>query len=176
MPPMAKPLVAIVAEIDANLRNFLRLVLRDRYFTVHPCRNGQEALEYAERHEANLILLNIDLLGKQAFGACTAIRKLPAHRDTPIVLTYVKPLDPRVHERLLDRLNLAVARVGATALAAKPISEDDLQALVDRHVLRASSAVPAGMAIAAGMAEARVPIRAAVPARRTVIRADRREG
>jgi hypothetical protein len=36
--------------------------------------------------------------------------------------------------------------------------------------------VSAGMAIAAGMAEARVPIRDAVPARRTVIRADRREG
>jgi len=92
------------------------------------------------------------------------------------VLTYVKPLDPGVHERVLDRLNMAVARVGATALAAKPISEDDLQVLVDRHVLRTSSAVPAGMAMTVGMAEARVPIRGAVPARRPVIRADRREG
>jgi class 3 adenylate cyclase len=48
--------------------------------------SGEQALRQAETHTFDLILLDVMMPGMDGFETCRRLKKLPAHRDTPVIM------------------------------------------------------------------------------------------
>jgi two-component system, chemotaxis family, chemotaxis protein CheY len=107
----------IVADNDYIVRGILRSILEREGFTVLQAVDGLEAIDYAMRVHAQLIILDYKMPRLDGFGACAQIRHLPGYSDTPIaVLTAFDNEDTRA----------AAKRAGVTTVIAKPFKPVDL--------------------------------------------------
>jgi two-component system chemotaxis response regulator CheY len=107
----------IIADNDSIVRSILRSILEREGFTVLQAVDGLEAIDYAMRVHARLVILDYKMPRLDGFGACAQIRHLPGYADTPIaVLTAFDNLDTRA----------AAERAGVTAFMAKPFKPVDL--------------------------------------------------
>jgi CheY-like chemotaxis protein len=101
----------IVADDDAMIRSILRASLEALDLNVFLASDGLEAVEFASRMRAALIILDLKMPRLNGMLACQQIRKLPGNAHTPIViLTALPGKDPEI----------AAARAGATSYFAKP--------------------------------------------------------
>jgi CheY-like chemotaxis protein len=101
----------IVADDDGMIRGILRAKLEALDVTVFLASDGLEAVEFASRIQAALIILDLKMPRLNGLLACERIRRLPGNALTPIViLTALSGKDAEV----------ASVRVGATAYFAKP--------------------------------------------------------
>lgn len=108
----------IVADDSALVRDNVRSVL-DPPWRVFMAANGNEALQFARSVRAALILLDVRMPQMDGIDACTRIRMLPHHQNTPIVmLTAYDEDDVRRRAR----------KAGATTLFRKPFTIDKLRA------------------------------------------------
>ena len=86
----------IVADNDYIVRGILRSILEREGFTVLQAVDGLEAIDYAMRVNARLVILDYKMPRLDGFGACAQIRHLPGYADTPIaVLTAFDNKDTR---------------------------------------------------------------------------------
>ena len=86
----------IVADNDYIVRGILRSILEREGFTVLQAVDGLEAIDYAMRVHARLVILDYKMPQAGRFGACAQIRHLPGYADTPIaVLTAFDNKDTR---------------------------------------------------------------------------------
>ena len=86
----------IVADNDYIVRGILRSILEREGFTVLQAVDGLEAIDYAMRVHARLVILDYKMPRLDGFGACAQIRHLPGYADTPIaVLTAFDNEDTR---------------------------------------------------------------------------------
>jgi len=100
----------IVADNDYIVRGILRSILEREGFTVLQAVDGLEAIDYAMRVNAQLVILDYKMPRLDGFGACAQIRHLPGYAATPIaVLTAFDNEDARA----------AASRAGVTAFLAK---------------------------------------------------------
>ncbi len=107
----------IVADNDYIVRGILRSVLDGQGFTVIQAVNGLEAIEYATRTSARLIILDYKMPKMDGLSACAKIRRLSGYGDVPIaILTAFDNKETRA----------AAERAGATTLIAKPFTPFDL--------------------------------------------------
>jgi CheY-like chemotaxis protein len=107
----------IVADNDHIVRGILRSILEREGFTVLQAADGLEAIDYAMRVRAGLVILDYKMPRLDGFGACTQIRHLPGYAETPIaVLTAFDNEDTRE----------AAERAGVTTVLAKPFRPVDL--------------------------------------------------
>ena len=107
----------IVADNDYIVRGILRSILEREGFTVLQAVDGLEAIDYAMRVRAQLVILDYKMPRLDGFGACAQIRHLPGYADTPIaILTAFDNEDTRA----------AAERAGVTAVMAKPFKPVDL--------------------------------------------------
>ena len=107
----------IVADNDYIVRGILRSILEREGFTVLQAVDGLEAIDYAMRVRARLVILDYKMPRLDGFGACAQIRHLPGYADTPIaVLTAFDNEDTRA----------AAERAGVTTCLAKPFKPVDL--------------------------------------------------
>ncbi len=120
------PLILVVDD-DPSLRLFLREALEVKGFRVVEAGNGAEGVALCSDHRPELIILDVNMPQMDGFEACAAIRRLPGHETTPIlILTGLDDLESvsRAHE------------AGANDFAVKPISLPILDHRV-RYMLRA---------------------------------------
>jgi CheY-like chemotaxis protein len=101
----------IVADNDALLRGILRTVLTDARQSVFLAEDGMEAVIYAHRFIARLILLDLAMPRMDGLAACKLIRELPGYADVPIVIL-------TGHDQV--GLRAAATTVGATRFLTKP--------------------------------------------------------
>ena len=127
----------IVVDNDALIRNLLRSMLVHEGYSVFLAADGDEALSFASRMRAQLVVLDLNMPRFNGFRTCEALRTLPGYADVPIViLTVYDGWDARE----------AARRIGATEYITKPFRADDLlhklMALMGREEtsLRARSA------------------------------------
>jgi CheY-like chemotaxis protein len=107
----------IVADNDYIVRGILRSILEREGFTVLQAVDGLEAIDYAMRVRARLVILDYKMPRLDGFGACAQIRHLPGYADTPIaVLTAFDNKDTRA----------AAKQAGVTTVMAKPFKPVDL--------------------------------------------------
>ena len=107
----------IIADNDYIVRGILRSILDREGFTVLQAVDGLEAIDYAMRVSAQLVILDYKMPRLDGFGACAQIRHLPGYADTPIaVLTAFDNEDARA----------AAGHAGVTAVMAKPFKPVDL--------------------------------------------------
>lgn len=129
----------IIADNDYIIRGILRSVLEGQNFSVLQAVDGIEAIDYAMRTNARLVILDYKMPKLDGFAACAQIRRLPGYADVPIViLTAFNDDDTRG----------AAQDAGATMFLAKPFKPIDLlQAIGD---LLGTLPADGGLATAAG--------------------------
>jgi DNA-binding response OmpR family regulator len=107
----------IIADNDYIIRGILRSILEREGFTVLQAVDGLEAIDYAMRVRAQLVILDYKMPRLDGFSACAQIRHLPGYADTPIaVLTAFDNEDTRA----------AAEHAGVTTVMAKPFRPVDL--------------------------------------------------
>jgi len=116
-----RPLVLVV-EDDEDARMVLTELLRPRY-DVDAVGDGETALKRAAELNPDLILLDLFLPGMDGFGALTGLRRNPKTADTPVIFLSAQG-DAETKSQGLS--------LGAADYLAKPFSEQELMARVDR--------------------------------------------
>lgn len=73
----------LVVEDDVRLAEMIGIVLREEGYEVFACYDGNEAMSAFQRHDPNLVLLDVMLPGKNGFEICSDIRQIS---DVPIIM------------------------------------------------------------------------------------------
>lgn len=120
--------VALVVDDDETQRLLETAALKKVGFRVAQVVDGAAALKALQKIEPDLIVLDVDMPKLNGFDTCREIRRLPRHRDTPIVMV-------TGHEDT-DSINKAY-QSGATDFISKPINWSLLGHRV-RYILRTS--------------------------------------
>jgi len=102
----------IIADDDPLIRSVLRSKLENLGLTVFLAADGQEAIGYAMRTRASLILLDFNMPRMNGLAACMRIRALPYNADTTIVA--LTAMD-------VDNVQVAAMRAGVDLFLRKPI-------------------------------------------------------
>jgi diguanylate cyclase (GGDEF)-like protein len=116
-----RPLILVV-EDDEDARVVLTELLRPRY-DVDAVGDGETALKRAAELKPDLILLDLFLPGMDGFGALTGLRRNSKTADTPVIFLSAQG-DAETKSQGLS--------LGAADYLAKPFSEQELMARVDR--------------------------------------------
>ena len=101
----------IIADDDPMIRDVLRHKLEAINISVFVAANGEEAVEFASRMTAMLIILDLNMPRLNGLLACQQIRKTTNNAHTPIVILTA---DNR------SDAEQAVTLVGATTYLTKP--------------------------------------------------------
>ncbi|MDH5752843.1 MAG: response regulator [Deltaproteobacteria bacterium] len=113
-----KPRVLAVDDQPANLQ-VIRNILKDEY-SLSFAKNGQKALEVAEKHSPDLIVLDVMMPEMDGFEACRRLKEMESTRDIPVV--FVTALDSR--EDIRRGLGL-----GAFYYLTKPVDAESLRTI-----------------------------------------------
>ncbi len=115
----------IVADDDPLIRSVLRSKLEMLDLTVFVASDGSEAVAFASRIQASLILLDLKMPLLNGLLACERIRRQPGNAHTPIVIL------TSAHGN--DAAN-AATRVGASAFLTKPFRLAPLMEVLTRFL------------------------------------------
>jgi two-component system sensor histidine kinase BarA len=115
--------VMAVDDNPANLK-LIGALLEEQVERTQLCGNAREALEYANRHPLDIILMDIQMPEIDGLRAAELLRQIPQHRLTPIVAVTAHTLGNE-REVLLN--------AGMDDYLAKPIDEAMLQRLLARY-------------------------------------------
>ncbi len=126
----SQPLI-LIADDDLVMRCTMGGVLRESGYAIVEAENGLQALELAETHRPDVIVLDLIMPGIDGFEVCTRIRQNPELADTPVlVLTGLEESQAILH----------AFEIGATDFATKPVSAPLLSHRV-RFMLRSTVAL-----------------------------------
>ena len=75
----------LVVDDEPLLRTNLRAFLEDIGFEVLEAGMGDAALELCARDRPDLVLLDINMPGKNGFEVCRSLKALPGLRETPVI-------------------------------------------------------------------------------------------
>jgi CheY-like chemotaxis protein/nitrogen-specific signal transduction histidine kinase len=96
----ARPVVLVV-EDDADLAEVLAVSLRRRGVDVVKALTEASAVALAERLRPDLVVLDVLLSEGDGYGVVEALRRLPAHARTPVLVYTAHNLDEAQRARLL---------------------------------------------------------------------------
>ncbi len=80
-----QPLV-LIADDDSNFRLLAKSALKTAGFRIEEAENGDQLLSLFKRTQANIILLDIIMPGRDGFTTCSKLRKLPGGEYVPILM------------------------------------------------------------------------------------------
>ena len=80
---MASKQKILIVDDDNHIAELISLYLEKEMFETKIAEDGDEALEYFESFQPDLILLDLMLPGKDGYEVCREIR---AKKDTPIIM------------------------------------------------------------------------------------------
>ncbi|MDT0143015.1 response regulator [Microbacterium sp. PRC9] len=112
-------LVLAVDDLEQNLR-LLDAVLTPRGYGVITAASGEEALEQLERHDIDLVLLDIMMPGIDGYEVCRRIRAVPRWRFLPVVMITASGDQEKRH----------ALEAGADDFVSKPFDQAELIARV----------------------------------------------
>lgn len=107
----------LIADDEPNIVISLEYLMKREGFDVSVARDGQEALDVAEKNRPDLILLDVMMPHKTGFEVCQALRAQPAFADVAIVMLTAKGRDTDIAKGMA---------LGANAYMTKPFSTRDL--------------------------------------------------
>ena len=116
----------LVVEDDADLQEVLRLTFTNEGFRVVIAKDGLQALDLAQRHDPDLVILDLMLPKLDGIEVCRRLREEPAFRRLPILMLTAKGEEADVVRGLGG---------GADDYLAKPARPREMVARV-RNLLR----------------------------------------
>jgi two-component system KDP operon response regulator KdpE len=122
----ASPPTILVAEDESSLRDFICRNLSARDFTVLAATNGQEALDLWQRHQPDLLILDVMMPRLDGLAVCAQVRTVST---VPIMV--LTALDTE-HDKV------AALDLGADDYLTKPFGVEELLARVRANLRRAA--------------------------------------
>lgn len=113
---MSKKIILAVDD-EPNILMSIEFILDMEGYEVHTARDGDDALEAAERVRPDLILLDINMPRKDGYEVCRILRKREHMAGTKVIMLTAKG------QTLEKKKGL---EVGADEYVTKPFSADEL--------------------------------------------------
>lgn len=124
---MNKKQKLLVVEDEDDIRELIAFNLEMNNMEVFKAKNGEEAIEIAEREYPDIIILDVMLPGIDGFEVCRYLKKNVATRDVPIIMLTARAEDTDVVKGL---------EIGADDYITKPFSPRILIARVHAAMRR----------------------------------------
>ncbi|MCU7813964.1 MAG: response regulator [Candidatus Thiodiazotropha sp. (ex Rostrolucina anterorostrata)] len=115
--------ILVVDDEKGNIE-VLQSILKDHYGII-PALNGQKALELAQKHEPDLILLDIMMPGMDGYEVCKRLKNDPALAMIPVI--FVTAMSEEEDEA-------RGLQLGAVDYITKPVSPHIVRARVAIHI------------------------------------------
>jgi len=115
--------VLIVDDVSSMLRA-MQYALNDKY-KVYALSKSEDAIDFLNSKTPDLILLDYVMPVLSGFDLIPIIRKLPEHKDTPIIIITT--------EGTQDHVNKAIT-IGASDFIVKPFKPKELNDKVAKHI------------------------------------------
>ena len=140
-PQLSEPVVApnatsvthririLVADDNADMRDYVARLLRQRGWRVDTVADGQAALEAARHSPPDLLLSDVMMPGLDGFELLRALRADGETRNVPVIL---------LSARAGEDARVEGIEAGATDYLVKPFSARELLARVEAHIQRES--------------------------------------
>jgi CheY-like chemotaxis protein len=113
----------LVVDDDPFIRRLITTTLEDvAEFRLLEAQDGAQALELADRHRPQIVLLDIDIPGADGIEVCRALRANPNTSESTIVMLTAS------HN---DAIEAQADAAGADLFLTKPFSPLELLRLVD---------------------------------------------
>ena len=109
--------VILAVDDEPNILMSIEFILDMEGYEVHTARDGDEALEVAERVRPDLILLDINMPRKDGYEVCRILRERDDMAGTKVIMLTAKG-------QTLERKK--GMEVGADEYVTKPFSADEL--------------------------------------------------
>lgn len=106
----------LIVDDEQGIRLLVREILGHKYGVLE-ARDGQEAIDMANRHKPDLILMDILMPKVSGYEACSTIKANPATKRIPVVM--VTAIDYELNKDL-------AGSVGADGYLTKPFLEEEL--------------------------------------------------
>ena len=121
----------LVIDDDVGIRDLARHVLTAQGFLMISADNGEQGLQLFQDRKPDIVMLDVMMPGQDGFEVCTALRRLPVGKHTPVLMiTSLEDVES------IDRAYQA----GATDFVTKPFNWPLLCHRL-RYMLRASRAM-----------------------------------
>lgn len=119
----AKPLILIVDDSPKNVDLLVHTLKKD--YRLEIARNGPEAIDYAEKHIPDLILLDIMMPEMDGFEVCTQLKAAPQTKEIPVLFLTAKD---ETHDKTRG------FEVGAVDYITKPFNASEVKARIRTHL------------------------------------------
>ena len=107
----------LVVDDEPNILMSIQYILDMEGYEVHSARDGEEALDVAERIRPDLILLDVSMPRKDGYEVCRILREREDMTGTKVIMLTAKG------QALEKKKGI---EVGADEYVTKPFSADDL--------------------------------------------------
>jgi DNA-binding response OmpR family regulator len=107
----------LAVDDEPNILMSIEFILEMEGYEVHVARDGEEALEVAERVRPDLILLDVNMPRKDGYEVCRILRVREVSAGTKVIMLTAKG------QTLEKKKGL---EVGADEYVTKPFSAEDL--------------------------------------------------
>lgn len=115
----------LVVDDSSTVVFALTKLLEQDGFEVLTAANGEQAIMMAEKHQPDIILMDVIMPGMNGFQATRRIRKMPQLDGTPIIV--ISASEQKTEEFWLRRL-------GANDFLPKPITRGQLFPTIEKHL------------------------------------------
>jgi len=118
-----KPSVLVVDDVSSMLRA-MQYALQDRY-KVYILSKSEDVMDFLRTKKPDLILLDYVMPVLNGFDLIPMIRKLPEHKDTPIIIITTEGTQEHVNDAI---------SLGASDFIVKPFKPKELNDKVGKHI------------------------------------------
>jgi two-component system, OmpR family, response regulator MtrA len=127
------PLTVLFADDDAETRQLVKILLRQKNFQMIGVSNGQEAIDVLERQGVDLVILDVMMPGMDGL---TTLRHIRQSSNIPVILLTAKDQEDDI---------LAGFAAGASDYVTKPFRPAELVARVQSRLLSGQETRPLGV-------------------------------
>ena len=113
----------LVVDDSRTVRNALQRMLRQGGFDTVEAQDGQTAVEQAQAHTPDLIIMDVVMPGMNGFQATRKLRRIPETRAIPIIIM-------SGNEQATEEF--WVLRIGANDFLAKPFTRFEVYRRIER--------------------------------------------
>jgi chemosensory pili system protein ChpA (sensor histidine kinase/response regulator) len=123
----AKVLTGLVVDDSITMRRVTQRLLERRGIRVHTARDGLDAIEVLREHDADFIVLDIEMPRMDGYQFATHVRNDPKLKEMPIIM---------VTSRSGEKHRARAIEIGVNDYLSKPYQESDLIAAIEALVGR----------------------------------------